>query len=684
MATTLRVTELDFDAIKQNLKNYLSGQAQFTDYDFEGSGLSVLLDTLAYNTHYNSFYLNMAMNEIFIDSAVKRESIVSLSKMLNYIPKSRRAASATLSLVVNNVVGSPTSLIIDRYTAFNTSIAGTSYTFYNLEPVTILPSGTTYSYDNLEVYEGTFVVNKFTVGATPGPAEKFIIPNRNIDTNTIRVTIQDDPTSSTSTKFDLYAGDITLVTDDSTIYFLEQNSAGTYQIYFGDGLIGRKLVTGQTVTIEYLVTNGVAANISDKISQAFELSGSIEGYTDVSITVVEKSDGGEDEETLEEIRFNAPKAATSQNRLVTVKDYEAFLKRKYSYIETVSVWGGEENDPPAYGKVFLSVVTKPNQVLTTSRKNQIVADIKEKRTLALTPTFVDPDIFFINILDTVKYNPNITNDSSADIDAAVRAAIQTYFTQNITQFGDDFSASKLIAAIDNSKASILGNSMIPVVQKRLSPTLGVAFAQNFKISNKIESGSINSTTFFFSIQGEILPARIKDERLTDVIRFNGTYRRSSAVVTINTPVAPHGLAPGEKVTINFSGSAIDGDYVVNTTPTDKSFTVITREEGIDYGTVSITTDVRGVLRIVNPDNNRILNNNIGSVAYNSGVVVIDNLNVFGYSADQTDVRIYFRLTRDSEDIFAERNQILRLDTSSANEAVNRLGGITISTLTVPK
>lgn len=684
MATTLRVTELDFDAIKQNLKNYLSGQAQFTDYDFEGSGLSVLLDTLAYNTHYNSFYLNMAMNEIFIDSAVKRESIVSLSKMLNYIPKSRRAASATISLVVNNVIGSPTSLVIERYTAFNTSIAGTSYTFYNLEPVTILPSGTTYSYDNLEVYEGTFVVNKFTVGATPGPAEKFIIPNRNVDTNTIRVTIQDNPTSSTSTKFDLYGGDITLINDDSAVFFLEQNSSGTYQIYFGDGLLGIKLVTGQTVTIEYLVTNGIAANISERVSQAFELSGSIEGYTDVSITVVEKSDGGEDEETLEEIRFNAPKAATSQNRLVTVKDYEAFLKRRYSYIDTVSVWGGEENDPPAFGKVFLSVVTKPNQVLTTSRKNQIVADIKEKRTLALTPTFVDPDIFFINILDTVKYNPNITNDSSADIDAAVRAAIQTYFTQNITQFGDDFSASKLIAAIDNSKASILGNSMIPVVQKRVSPPLGIAFAQNFKIANKIESGSINSTTFFFAIQGEILPARIKDERLTDVVRFNGTYRRSSAVVTINTPIAPHGLAPGERVTMNFSGSAIDGDYIVNTTPTDKTFTVITREEGIDYGTVSITTDIRGVLRIVNPDNNRILNNNIGSVAYNSGVVVIDNLNVFGYSADQTDVRIYFRLTRDSEDIFAERNQILRLDTSSANEAVNRLGGITISTLTVPK
>jgi hypothetical protein len=684
MATNLRVTELDFDLIKQNIKNYLTSQSQFTDYDFEGSGLAVLIDTLAYNTHYNAFYLNMAMNEIFIDSAVKRESVVSLSKMLNYIPKSQRSATATISLSVNNVIGAPSSLIIDRYTAFSTIIDSVSYTFYNIEPVTILPSGSTYTYEELKVYEGVFVENKFTVGSTPGPAEKFVIPNANIDTTTMRVTIQDDPTSSASAKFDLYGGDITLINENSPVYFLEQNSSGLYQIYFGDGVIGRKLSTGQTVTIEYLISNGIDANISDKIDQAFELAGTIDGYTDVTITVVEKSSGGESAETIEEIRFNAPKAATSQNRLVTVKDYEAFLKRKYSYIDTVSVWGGEENDPPAYGKVFLSVVPKPNQVLTTSRKTQIITDIKEKRTLSLTPTFVDPDIFFINILDTVKYNPNVTNDSSADIDVAVRSAIQTYFSQNITQFGDDFSASKLIAAIDNAKPSILGNSMIPIVQKRLNPTLGVGFAQNFKISNKIESGSISSTTFFYAIQGEILPGRIIDEKLDDLLRFSGTYRRSSTVVTISTPVAPHGLSPGETVTINFSGNAIDGDYVVNTTPTEKSFTIITREEGIDYGTVSITTGVRGTLRIINPDNNRILNNNIGTVAYNSGVVGIENLNVFGYSLDQTDVRIYFRLTRDSEDIFAERNQILRLDTSSANEAVNRLGGVTISTLTVPK
>jgi len=604
--------------------------------------------------------------------------------MLNYIPKSRRSAFATISFTVNNVVGSPSSLILDRYTAFTTIISGTTYTFYNLEPVTILPSGAVYSYDSLVVYEGTFVSNKFTVGATPGPGEKFVIPNRNVDTTTLRVTIQENPTSSSSTKYDLYGGDITLIDENSVIYFLEQNSSGQYQIYFGDGIIGKKLVTGQTVTIEYLVTNGPDANISEKVTQAFEISGSVEGYTDVSITVDEKSAGGELEETIEEIRFNAPKAATSQNRLVTIKDYESFLKRKYNFIETVSVWGGEENDPPAYGKVFMSIVPKTNQVLTTSRKNQIIADIKEKRILALTPEFTDPDVFFINILDTVKYNPNVTNDSSADIDAAVRAAIQNYFSQNITSFGDDFSASKLIATIDASKSSILGNSMIPVVQKRLTPILGTAFSQSFKISNKIEPTTITSTSFFYSIQGEILQARIKDEKQADVNRFNGTYRRSGAVVTVNTPIAPHGLSPGETITVTFSGAAIDGNYIVNTTPTEKSFTIITDEEGIDYGTIFVTTDIQGVLRVFNPDDNRILNNNIGTVAYNSGIVVINDLNVFGYSADQTDVRIYFKLTRDSEDIFAERNQILRLDTSSANEAVNRLGGITISTLTVPK
>jgi hypothetical protein len=680
---TLRVTELDFDAIKQNIKSYLTGQSQFSDYDFEGSGLSVLIDTLAYNTHYNAFYLNMAMNEIFVDSAVKRESVVSLSKMLNYVPRSARAAVAKINVTVNGVVGAPASLVIDRYTAFTSSIGGVAYTFYNLEPATITPTGSTYVYNSLDIKEGTFVVNKFTVGATPGPAEKFVIPNAGLDTSTLRVTVQDTASSSASETYTKFDGDITGVVSTTKIYYLEQNSQGLYEIYFGDGVLGAKLTTNNQVTVEYLVTNGTEANVSDKITQTFELAGTIEGYTDVTIVIVERSNNGQDEETIDEIRFNAPRYATTQNRLVTKKDYEAFLKANYNYIDACVVWGGEDNDPPQFGKVMISILPKQNQYLTTSRKNTITNELKSKRALSLVPEYVDPDVFFINLTSTIKYNPNITNDSATDIENAARTAVQNYFAQNVTTFGDLFSASKLTAAIDASKASILGNSTIPIIQKRLEVTLGQPTSQNFKILNKIEQNSISSTRFYFAFLNQILPARIKDEALATQVEYEGSYRRTKDVVTVTTEV-PHDLLVGEKINIQFSGTALSGEYVVDQVQSDTIFTVITLASGITYGSATITTQTRGVLKIIDPTNNAILNNNIGFVNYTSGVVQINNLNVFGFLQDQSDVRMYFRLTRDSEDIFVERNQILRLDDSTSNELTNRLGGLTISTQAIAK
>lgn len=680
---TLRVTELDFDAIKQNIKNYLTSQSQFTDYDFEGSGLSVLIDTLAYNTHYNAFYLNMAMNEIFIDSAVKRESVVSLSKMLNYVPRSARSAVAKINVTVNGVLGAPTSLIIDRYTPFTSSIGGVAYTFYNLEPATITPTGSTYVYENLEIKEGTFVVNKFTVGATPGPSEKFVIPNALIDTSTLRVTVQDTASSSASETYTKFNGDITGVVGTSKIYYLEQNAQGSYEIYFGDGVLGSKLSTNNQVTIEYLVTNGTVANVSDKIDQVFEMAGTIEGYTDVTISIVEKSNNGQDVETIDEIRFNAPKYATTQNRLVTKNDYEAFLKANYNYIDACVVWGGEDNDPPQYGKVMISILPKQNQYLTTSRKNTISNDLKAKRAMSLVPSYVDPDVYYINLSTTVKYNPNITNDSASDIENAVRTSVQNYFTQNIVTFGDLFSASKLVAAIDGAKTSILGNSTVPVLQKRFNVTLGQPISQNFKILNKIEQNTISSSRFYYSYLTQILPARIKDESLATQTTYTGGYRRTKDVLTVTT-TTPHDLVEGEKINIQFTGSALSGEYVVNQVQSATIFTIITLASGIDYGSATITTQNRGVLKIFDATNNAILNNNIGFVNYTSGVVQINNLNVFGFLQDQTDVRMYFRLTRDSEDIFVERNQILRLDDSTTNELTNRLGGLTISTQAIAK
>lgn len=686
MATNIRVAELDFDEIKRNIKDYLKGQPEFTDYDFEGSALSVLIDTLAYNTHYNSFYLNMAVNEVFIDSAVKRESVVSLAKMLSYTPRSVKSATARINLTVNGVIGFPTNLGIERYTNFTTVIDSKTYNFFNIDPVTIFPSAGVYAYENLTLNEGTYVVNKYVVGSSPGPAEKFIIQNKNIDTTTLRVTVQPSPTSTVSTTYTKYSGDVTELSGDTNVYFLEQNSQGYYEIYFGDGILGTKLSTGNGVTLEYLVSSGSIANVSDKIPQTFQLSGSIQGYTDVTITVVQKSSGAAEEETIDEIKFNSTKYTTSQNRLITVADYATFLKANFPYIDQAVVWGGEDNDPPQYGKVYLSILPKTNQVLTASRRANIVTEIKKKRSLGITPAFVDPEIFFIVIQDTVKYNPNLTNDASSDIEFAVRTAIQNYFSQNVAQFGDDFSASKLISAIDASKSSILSNSMIPILEKRFNPVPGTPLSQSFKIGNKIEPETIASTYFFFNPLQEANPIKSKiiDVKNAAPVIVTGTYRRSSTVVTINTPLAPHGLAPGEKVTITFTGSATDGIYEIVSTPTEKSLTINTAEEGVDYGSVSILTERTGVLKVVDADTNRILNNNVGRVAYNSGVVVINTLNVFGFLLDQPDLRLYLRLTRDSEDIFVERNQILRLDTDAPNEGVNRLGGVSIGTLAIPK
>ena len=328
MATSLKISELDFDEIKKNLKDFFKQQSEFTDYDFEGSGLSVLIDTLAYNTHYNAFYLNMAVNEVFIDSAVKRESVVSLAKLLNYTPKSVKGSVAKLAVTVNSVQGNPSSLIIDRYTAFTSTINSKVYTFYNIEPATIIPSSGIYKCDELLVYEGVFVVNKFTVAPNPGPAQKFIIQNKNIDTDTLKVSVQSSSASTESTTFTRFTKDITELTGASEIYYLEQNALGYYEVYFGDGILGKILSKGNQVTLEYLTTSGEIANVSEKIQQSFSIATSIQGYTDVSIDVLQNSSGAAPEETIDEIRFNAVRNSAAQNRLVTTVDYANFLSSR--------------------------------------------------------------------------------------------------------------------------------------------------------------------------------------------------------------------------------------------------------------------------------------------------------------------------------------------------------------------
>ena len=287
--SNLRIAELDFDQIKTNLKTYLKAQTEFTDYDFEGSGLSTLLDVLAYNTHYNAYLANMVVNEMFLDSAVKRSSAVSIAKHLGYTPVSARGAVANLDIVVTNPSNLPASLTMDRYTPFTSTVDGVSYTFLTTEAKTASRVGSTYTFAGVDVTEGTLLSYSYVVSDTT-PAAKYEIPSDAVDTTTIKVSIQ---TSSSDTTISTYtlSTDITGIGSTSTIYFLEQNPQGKYQIYFGDGIIGKSLAAGNIITIQYMVATGAAVNVSSTVSQSFTAGTTIGGSSSIAITVNSNSTG---------------------------------------------------------------------------------------------------------------------------------------------------------------------------------------------------------------------------------------------------------------------------------------------------------------------------------------------------------------------------------------------------------
>ena len=335
MASNLKVTELDFFQIRENLKTYLQSQSKFQDSDFEGSGMSVLLDLLSYNTHYNAINANMAMNEIFLDSAQLRNNVVSHSKMLGYVPRSVTAPFAYLDVTVNSPTGTPSTLTIDRGTEFSTTVDGSQYTYTVLEAVSISPLAGVYLFSDLKISEGTLKTFSFTVDSFD-LLQYFEIPDSNVDTSTLVVKVK--PNSST-TSYDIYtiAKNFVDISSTTKAYFLQESKDGKYEVYFGDGIVGKNLSAGNVVEIEWLSTNGALSNGASE----FTLASTIQGNTNVTIDTLYKSAGGGDREEIDSIKFNAPLSYVAQNRVVTPEDYKAAIINNYPNIETVSVWGGE-------------------------------------------------------------------------------------------------------------------------------------------------------------------------------------------------------------------------------------------------------------------------------------------------------------------------------------------------------
>lgn len=477
MNRKIQTTELDFDLIKSNLKTFLQGQTEFSDYNFEGSGLSILLDILAMNTHYNALYTNLAINESFIDSASKRSSVVSKAYELGYTPRSSTAATATISIVmINNLIGAPATITIPARSEFTTVVDNTTYSFYTLEDVTGVKNGNQYVIDNVVIREG--VPLTYTYQYTQGL--QIIVPNTKVDRSTIRVSVQEN---INSTNREIFSESTTIlnVGPSSPVYFLKELEDQTYQLEFGDGNLGKALEPGNIITVEYFVCNESEPNGAT----SFSYTGSISGTAVYVVATAAAADGSAPED-IESIRWNAPKAYTAQNRCVTVEDYKSTIMSLYSPARSVNVWGGEDNVPPVYGKVFVSIIPESNDILTDSEKNYILTNIiNPRKPLTVTPVIVDPTYLNLVLNVTFYYNQQQTTRSVGDIQTLVRQVIQDYNGQTLNEFGSMFKYSKLVGQIDSAETSITGNIVTLKIKRDVTPIYNVAAEYSVNIDNPI-------------------------------------------------------------------------------------------------------------------------------------------------------------------------------------------------------
>lgn len=466
--TALRVTELDFLGIKNNLKDFLRSQSSFTDYDFEGSSMSILLDLLAYNTYYNSFYLNMAANEAFLDTAQVRQNILSHAKNINYVPNSAQGSLSKVNVVVTpatNEDANVSVLTMDKYTRFiGRDINGDSYTFVTLNSNTATKINGSFTFANVMFKQGEVITYQFV--ATPDNfTRRYQIPSANVDTTTLVVTVQESVSNTYTTEYKL-ADDLTEIKSDSRVYYVEEDDQLYYTVYFGDDVLGKKPKDGSVVIVTYLNTVGSVSNNISKFTQTEPIGGKFK--SNVKINVVETSYGGVDKETVDNIRFRAPYFYTAQNRCVTTNDYETLITKDYNNIEAVSIWGGEDNDPVVYGKVYMSLKTRGFYSLSNLEKEEIKDSlIRNRNVLTIVPEIVDPEYVFMQIRGKVYYDPTLTSKTADEILATVKSAISTYSDRELNTFRSTFKKSKMQFYIENSDPSITASDIYVYMQRRL-------------------------------------------------------------------------------------------------------------------------------------------------------------------------------------------------------------------------
>lgn len=672
--TALRVSELDFDSIKNNLKNYLRSQTEFQDFDFEGSGMGVLLDILAYNTHYMGYYLNMTANEMFLDTAQLRGSVLSHAKMINYIPTSRRGAKAVVNIQVTPSATEDqvtNTISIPKYKKFiGSDIDGQNYGFVTLSANVASKVANTFTFSNVAIYQGDVVTRQFIMDSG-NIKRSFTLPSANIDTSTLTVTVQES-TSNTFTSEYFLVDDITSITSNGQVYFIEENQDSNYVIYFGDDVIGKKPKNGSVITATYLDTIGERSNSISK----FVASGGISQYSDnVVVTAYQSSFGGREKETVEQIRFRAPYYYSTQNRAVTADDYAAIITKDYQNIDSVSVWGGEQNDPPVYGKVYISLKMKDNYYLTNIEKEAIKQElITNRNVLTVTPEIIDPDYTYILVNGLVYYNPALTTSSVDTIRQYVVASVVDYEAAELNRFDSTFRKSKLQNYVEASEKSITGSEIRVYLQKRLliDPTI----TTNYNIETKvpIKKGDLTTSRIssfpqinVYDASGVVRSVFFEEvpEALTGIdsiaVKTTGQSYTSAPTVTII------GDGSGATATAKVVGGRVTSIVVANAgTNYTRAAVIISGGGGTGASATSILQSKTGRLRTYYNKNNGekiVVNSNAGLINYDTGLIQLTSLNTTGtVTNDLYDTNVLaFNIPIDREVISPLRNRILTID-----------------------
>jgi hypothetical protein len=674
--SNIQIADLDFNLIKNNLKTFLQSQNTLKDYNYEGSALSTLLDILAYNTQYNAYYLNMVANEMFLDTALLRSSVVSHAKLLDYVPKSSLAAAATVNL---NLYGVNTStLTLPKFTNFlSEAIDGVNYNFVTTNAYTVPVANNTASFSNITIKQGIPTTLSFTVDTAANPSYTFEIPDTNVDTTSLLVTVQASNSNNTSQVFNLATSFLTL-DGASQVYFLQESLTGTYQIYFGDGILGQQLINGNIVNVSYITTQGTSAGGANN----FVLMDTISGYANSAITPITPATNGSAKESIDSIKFQAPKAYAAQGRAVTKEDYiTAIQQNTLGYpFDAVNVWGGQENNPPVYGQVFICLKPSSGYTLTPTQKQEIINRIINPiSVVTVRPTIVDPDYTYLQINANVVYDPKKTTFTAGQIQSTVSTAISNFAGSTLNTFNSTFSAPELTLAIQNANPSILTNEVSIRLQKHILPILGTSQSYQLYYNTPLKRGLFQSgiTSFpTFAIQDPLNPANIINN-----VYFEETPSTTTGVDSISVINPGYGYQVPPTVAILGDGTGATAITNLNTNGTIKNITVTNSGNNYTSAIVTITPAQQdttgqagaavailqgqyGSLRTYyyNTLNAKtVINNNAGIIDYNNGIVTLTNFDPISIDSLSYNSQIWINATPISSIISSSYNTIVSVD-----------------------